>query len=104
MLHLFNDFKNKIINFVFVTDLIYTLKPASTKVTATTETKTVATAEKPQSKGSSGEFKFYTVQKGDSLYRIALLNKTTVEELKRLNNFGDKFSLMPGQKIKVGML
>ncbi len=82
----------------------YEKKPASTKVTATTETKTVATAEKPQSKGSSGEFKFYTVQKGDSLYRIALLNKTTVEELKRLNNFGDKFSLMPGQKIKVGML
>jgi LysM repeat protein len=38
------------------------------------------------------------------LYKIALVTKTTVDELKRLNNFGEKYSLMPGQKIKVGVM
>lgn len=53
---------------------------------------------------SEGKFKYYTVKKGDSLYKIAQNNKTTVDELKRLNNFGTKFSLMPGKKIKIGIL
>jgi membrane-bound lytic murein transglycosylase D len=52
----------------------------------------------------SGKFKYYTVQKGDSLYKIAQKNNTTVEELKRLNNIGAKYSLMPGKKIKIATL
>ena len=52
----------------------------------------------------SGSFKYYTVQKGDSLYKIAQKNKTTVAEIMRLNNFGAKYSLLPGKKIKVGTI
>jgi membrane-bound lytic murein transglycosylase D len=51
-----------------------------------------------------GGFKYYTIQKGDSLYKIATRNKTTVDEIKRLNNFGAKYNLLPGQKIKVGSI
>ena len=53
---------------------------------------------------SLGDYKYYTVKKGDSLYRIAQLNKTTIDEIKRLNNFKIKYSLMPGQKLKVGVM
>ncbi len=52
----------------------------------------------------SGKFKYYTIKAGDSLYKIARENSTTVDELKRLNGFGAKFSLVPGKKIKVGTL
>lgn len=53
---------------------------------------------------NSGGFKYYTIQKGDSLYRIALKHKTTVEEIKRLNNFGVNYNLLPGKKLKVAVL
>ena len=52
----------------------------------------------------SGGFKYYTIQKGDSLYRIALKYNTTVEEIKRLNNFGVNYNLIPGKKLKVAVL
>lgn len=45
--------------------------------------------------------KYYTVKKGDSLYRIAQNHNTTVEEIKRLNNFGADYNLIPGKTIKV---
>ncbi len=50
---------------------------------------------------AAGKTGYYVIKKGDTLYKIALDNKTTVAELKRLNGFGAKYSLMPGQKIKV---
>lgn len=60
--------------------------------------------ETQTNKNTSGNFKYYTVQKGDSLYKIALRNKTTVEKIKALNNFGEKYSLFPGQKIKIATM
>lgn len=56
--------------------------------------------------GATGtvQYKYYIVKKGDSLFKIAQANKTTVEALKKLNGFGPKFSLVPGKKIKVGVL
>jgi membrane-bound lytic murein transglycosylase D len=63
---------------------------------------TKAVADNSQNTSVSGKFKYYTVQKGDSLYKIAQKNKTTVDEIKRLNNFGAKYSLIPGKKIKIG--
>ncbi len=74
------------------------------KGTAVVEPKITVTPEKVSSKGGSGSFKYYTIQKGDSLYKIAQSSKTTVDEIKRLNNFGEKYNLLPGQKIKVGVL
>ncbi|MGZ4115974.1 MAG: LysM peptidoglycan-binding domain-containing protein [Bacteroidia bacterium] len=60
-----------------------------------------AAVENKTNKKSTEKFKYYTVQKGDSLYKISQKNKTTVDEIKRLNNFGAKFSLLPGKRIKV---
>jgi membrane-bound lytic murein transglycosylase D len=51
----------------------------------------------------SEQFKYYTIQKGDTLYKIAQRQQTTIEEIKRLNNFSTKYTLMPGKKIKVGV-
>lgn len=68
------------------------------------DSKTTTSVEKSVLRSSGNSFKYYTIQKGDSLYKIALTEKTTVEEIKRLNNFGQKYNLLPGQKIKVGIL
>ncbi len=51
--------------------------------------------------GEAQDYKLYTIQKGDTLYKIAKKQKTTIEEIKRLNNFSTKYMLIPGKKIKV---
>ena len=48
------------------------------------------------------EGKFYTVGKGDTLWDIARKTGTTIDEIKRLNNFNTHYVLLPGKKIKVG--
>jgi membrane-bound lytic murein transglycosylase D len=53
----------------------------------------------PQNKGNGTLY--YTVQKGDSLWRIANKYSVTVDELKRMNNIKDHNNLYPGQKLKV---
>lgn len=68
------------------------------------ENKTTNPAENNANTSTSGKFKYHTVQKGDSLYKISVKYKTTVKELMRLNNFSAKYSLMPGKKIKVGSI
>jgi len=79
-------------------------KVVEKKVIPTVENKPPEVAANTAKTNSAGEFKYYTVKNGDSLYKIALVTKTTVDELMRLNNFGEKYSLMPGQKIKVGVM
>jgi membrane-bound lytic murein transglycosylase D len=64
----------------------------------------VAPTNNESKEGADVKYKYYTVKAGDSLYKIAQRNKTTVEELKRLNKFGTKVNLVPGKKIIVGML
>jgi membrane-bound lytic murein transglycosylase D len=51
----------------------------------------------------SEQYKYYTIQKGDTLYKIAQRQQTTIEEIKRLNNISTKYTLMPGKKLKVGV-
>jgi LysM repeat protein len=79
-----------------LTIYVYGKKPATTGATTSASASTNTTTK------SQGGYKLYTVKKGDTLFKIAQTNKTTVDELKRLNKFGAKFTLMPGQKIKVG--
>ena len=62
--------------------------------------------EKPKEEtksASSSQRKFdtYTVQKGDTLYRIAQVNGITVDELKSLNALEDASKLSVGQKLKI---
>lgn len=57
-----------------------------------TETKPAAEVRK---------FDTYTVQKGDTFYRIAKVNAITVDELKKLNGLDSKSELKAGQKLKI---
>ena len=43
----------------------------------------------------------YTIQRGDNLWKISQRTGYTVEQIKKANGFGAKYSLMPGQKIKL---
>lgn len=88
-----------------LTIYIYGKKPVELKTTTAAENKTTTTAGTNNATTStSGKYKYHLVQKGDSLYKISQKYKTTVDELKRLNNFGAKYSLIPGKKIKVGVI
>ena len=65
--------------------------PATVKETPTTPTK-------PQTP-STGDY--HIVTQGDTLYRIALKNNTTVEKICRLNNIDENTTLQLGQKIRI---
>lgn len=69
--------------------------------TTTTVKSSGTTAKNSGTTAGSDGYRYYTVVKGDSLYKIALKYHTTVEELKRINNIGPKFSLLPGKKLKI---
>lgn len=43
----------------------------------------------------------YTVQKGDTLYRIALKNGISLAELLKINNMTESSLIVPGQKLKI---
>lgn len=59
-----------------------------------------ATASKASKSKKKAAAKTHTVRKGESLYKIAKANGTTVKELQRLNNIsGNK--IKPGDKIRV---
>jgi membrane-bound lytic murein transglycosylase D len=44
---------------------------------------------------------YYTVRKGDNLYKISQHTGVSMQELKKANNLTDKSKLMPGQKLKL---
>lgn len=82
-----------------LTVYIPTNKPTQTNVNqaiAKTNNQTNSTSS------GSGENKFHTIQKGDTLYTIAKTYGTTIEQLKKLNNLSGNYVLLPGKKIKVG--
>ncbi|MGN0728665.1 LysM peptidoglycan-binding domain-containing protein [Treponema sp.] len=53
------------------------------------------------SSNSERKFDTYTVQKGDTFYRIAKVNGISVDELKSLNNFDSDTVLKAGQRLKI---
>ncbi len=62
-----------------------------------------AATEKPSTTTEKEQYKYYTIQKGDSLYKIAQRQRTTIEEIKRLNNISTKYMLLPGKRLIVGV-
>jgi membrane-bound lytic murein transglycosylase D len=84
-----------------LTIYVYGKKIPENKTVAIAENKGTPATETKTPTNANGKFKYYTVQKGDSLYKIAQKHNTTVAELKRLNNIGEKYSLLPGKKLKV---
>lgn len=64
-------------------------------------------AAKPKAKQTAQDldFIYYTVQQGDTLWKIAQKYEgSSVEEIKKLNNISNEKSLKPGQKIKVAVV
>lgn len=65
--------------------------------------KKILPSSSPVKNTLSAERKFdtYTVQKGDTFYRIAKVNGISVEELKGLNNLDSDTVLKAGQRLKI---
>ncbi|MDF2437860.1 MAG: soluble lytic murein transglycosylase-like protein [Bacteroidota bacterium] len=75
----------------------YQKKPATVSASPAPEKKETAAP-------GAAKYKYYTVKKGDSLFKIAKEHNTTVEAIKQLNGFGSKYTLVPGKKLKVAKL
>jgi len=61
----------------------------------------VASEQKDKSNVPQKASRIYTVKKGDSLFRLAKSNSTTIQELLRINNMKSTDPLLYGQKIKL---
>jgi membrane-bound lytic murein transglycosylase D len=64
-----------------------------------TAPKTTPAAKKPEPKQPT--YKYYTVQRGDTLYKIASAKGVSVDQIKKLNNGLKENKLSVGQKIKI---
>ncbi|MBI3511741.1 MAG: LysM peptidoglycan-binding domain-containing protein [Bacteroidetes bacterium] len=58
----------------------------------------------PAPNSSGAKYKYYTVKKGDNLYTISKSTGVSVEQLKKLNGFGDHFVMHAGDKIKIAKI
>jgi LysM repeat protein len=76
-----------------------TPKPVATTPVRVTP-KPVATQTKPKPKPKPAASTRYVVKKGDTLYGIALKNKTTVAALQRANGISGSL-IRPGQTLKI---
>lgn len=61
--------------------------------------KNVVEVDLPENVKNMPTFIIYSVQKGDSLWKIAKRYATTMEDIVRVNNIEDPDSIKPGQKI-----
>ena len=74
-----------------------TQKPVpKTQQTTSDKTKTIA------NNTANGKYKYHSIQTGDNLWSLAQKYGTSVDEIKKLNGFGNKYMLYTGQKIIVG--
>lgn len=63
--------------------------------------KSVADSAKAATINGENKIKYYTVQKGDSIWNIAQMHAVTVQQIKQWNNLDDAHKIIPGQKIKI---
>jgi LysM repeat protein len=56
--------------------------------------------KKEESKETAATEKFYVVQKGDTLWSIALKHKTTVEDVRELNDLKNS-KIRRGMKLRI---
>lgn len=77
--------------------------PKTNAVTQPEQTVTSGDAGAETKVQQSAERKYdtYTVQKGDTFWRIANINAITVDELKKMNNLTAESTLKAGQKLKI---
>jgi LysM repeat protein len=78
-------------------------KKSAQKSSSSSAEQKKSSAENSSSSKNSAERKFdtYTVQKGDTYYRIAKINGISVDELKKLNSLDSESVLKVGQKLKI---
>lgn len=81
--------------------VVYTPVNTNTAVAAKANTIPVAYAAATPAANNSSEDKYHKIQKGDTLWDIAQKYGTDVATLKKINNFGSNYKLLPGSKIKV---
>lgn len=77
--------------------------PDTTNVSKSTAAKAISDSTKVSAAAGNGKMKFYTVQKGDSLWSIAQSNGVTIAQIKEWNNMNESSKIMPGQKIKIAV-
>lgn len=82
---------------------IYINKPASASPVLAAKASPRPKAEKPAPKNTQ-KYKYYTIQRGDTLWEIANAHGVTLEELKKMNNINSGYKLTPGKKLKVAVL
>lgn len=70
---------------------------------------TASTPASPQTKTTGStvsdktQYTYYTVKKGDTLYKIAEQNGTTIQNITKLNNISTRHKLTIGEKLKIGV-
>ncbi len=75
--------------------------PPAAAVASTTRASAPRSSAAASSPGGGPQKTWHTVKRGDSLYEIARRHSTTVAELRRLNGFGSRHVLHPGDKIRL---
>lgn len=74
----------------------------TTKVSKTIPSvKSVTDSTRYSTVKNDGKIKYYTVQKGDSIWNIAQMHGVTIQQIKQWNNLDDAHKIIPGQKIKI---
>ncbi|MCC6690267.1 MAG: LysM peptidoglycan-binding domain-containing protein, partial [Bacteroidia bacterium] len=87
---------------VYVNKISGNDNPVVKQENLTHEVKTETQAAKNNDATHASENKYYTIVKGDTLWDISRKTGKSIAEIKRLNNIGNHYVLLPGHKIKIG--